>query len=67
MKLWQGAACVLGGAALAGAVIYTVPGLAPGGSAGAPDEAAASEEQPFGGGRSGQGSRKTRRHSRRTA
>jgi len=48
MKLWQGAACALGGAALAGAAIYTVPGLAPGGSAGAPDEAAASEEQPFG-------------------
>jgi len=47
MRLWQGALTALGGAALAAAAIYTVPGLAPAGE-GHGEEEAAAEQQPFG-------------------
>ncbi len=47
MKLWEGAVAALGGAALAVAAIYAVPGFAPG-SASEESENAAAEEQPFG-------------------
>lgn len=47
MKLWQGAMAALGGAALAVAAIYAVPGWAPVAGSGAPADAAA-VEKPFG-------------------
>lgn len=48
MKLWQGVASALGGAALAVAAIYAIPTLSPDGGGGESEEATEAEDQPFG-------------------